>query len=434
MKKLSLLWGIALTLLLSFSTVHAEDFWQDTLWIRKIPLGGHVYSKVMFHPDGKSLFAASDHYLFRYDVQTGTIISTFEMKEKGYIRDYRISRDKQNLILISDIRNNGNIPCLEVWNIDTGYVRHYRYDNIKSDGQTMTVAMGKNDSLLYVGVELLNGSTHIIDYKSGTYIETKKGAGRYIDISPDGKFLISSYLISGSSSRAALIDIEKWQELATFSRFYEPKFSPDGRFFAGRNESENILLYDMENKKGYILKGHNGRIQDMCFTSDSKYLVSSADEDGRGEKGEKGGYWVWDIISRKRIFEAPYFTRTSGYMTVDDNKRYYGRLNGNYELTMWKFNNPIANTIIEEKAEAGIKIVPNPTQSFIEIIIPPDCHNGILIITDIQGKEILRQKIGTDILQEQKRIIDISSYNNGHYYLKIETPLNTYSSPFIINR
>jgi len=430
MKKLSLLWGIALTLLLSFSTVHAEDYWQDTLWTRKIPFGGHVYSKVMFHPDGKSFFTASDHYLYRYDVQTGTIISTFEMKEKGYIRDYRISRDKQNLILISDIRNNGNIPCLEVWNIDTGYVRHYRYDNIKSSLQTMTVAMGKNDSLLYVGVEHLNGSTHIIDYKTGKFIETKKGAGKHIDITSDGQYMVSALLNESSNGICKLIDMEKWETLAQLSRVYEPKFSPDGRFFAGRNESENILLYDMENKKGYILKGHTGRVSDMCFTNNSQYLISCS-------KGETSsyGYRIWDVNTKKLHFGGPKPFNNGGSMAISPLNDVIVMGGGtNSGLFAFRSPNVLASIpTLNDVTKLCLEIFPSPSTNELSIIIRNEVlqQNSYIRILTIEGKEV--QYFPLNNLS--KISINTQNLPSGHYIVQLySNSMMKCSSPFIINR
>lgn len=429
MKKLSLLWGIALTLLLSFSSLHAEDFWQDTLWTRKMPLGGHVYSKVLFHPDGKSIFTASDHYLFRYDVQTGSIISTFEMKEKGYIRDYRISRDKQNLILISDIRNNGNIPCLEVWNIDTGYVRHYRYDNVKSDGQTASVAMGNNDSLLYIGTEINTGFLYIIDYKTGKYIETKKDVGKYIDITSDGKYMVSSFVNESSTGVCRLIDMEKWETIALLSRVFEPKFSPDGRFFAGRSELENILLYDIENKKGYILKGHTGRVQGLCFTNDGKYLLSCSNNELSSY-----GYRIWSTETKKLHYggHKPF---NGGSIDISSKKEII-TIGGGYSSGIFAFRSPnvLASVpTVNEGTNPCLIIFPSPSKNEVSISIRNEDikQNSYIKICTIEGKEV--QYFPLNDLSN----ISINTQNlpSGHYMAQLySNSLMKCSSPFIINR
>jgi hypothetical protein len=77
------LFGVCFALLFSLFSAHAsEDPLRDTLWIRQMPLGGQNFSKPLFHPNGKTVFATSDQYMFEYDVATGELLKTRETKSQ----------------------------------------------------------------------------------------------------------------------------------------------------------------------------------------------------------------------------------------------------------------------------------------------------------------------------------------------------------------
>ena len=68
-----------------------------------------------------------------------------------------------------------------------------------------------------------------------------------------------------------------------------------------------------------------------------------------------------------------------------------------------------------------LKIFPNPTNNTIQITGNPSINNKNFTITDILGKTVKSGKINS---ADDK--IDLSDFNSGAYYLKIEDYLNAF--------
>ncbi|MBK8724383.1 MAG: T9SS type A sorting domain-containing protein [Saprospiraceae bacterium] len=68
-----------------------------------------------------------------------------------------------------------------------------------------------------------------------------------------------------------------------------------------------------------------------------------------------------------------------------------------------------------------MKIFPNPTNNAIQITGNPSINNKNFTITDILGKTVKSGKINNP---DDK--IDLSDFNSGAYYLKIEDYLNAF--------
>jgi len=65
------------------------------------------------------------------------------------------------------------------------------------------------------------------------------------------------------------------------------RYSPDGSFFAGTNETAHILVWDAKTGKQLLrFEGHNGRVTSLAFSSDGARLGSS---------GEDGTARIWDL-------------------------------------------------------------------------------------------------------------------------------------------
>jgi len=70
------------------------------------------------------------------------------------------------------------------------------------------------------------------------------------------------------------------------------RYSPDGLFFAGTNESGHILVWDAGTGRQLLrLKGHTGRVASLTF-SPSGSLLGSSSEDNTAR--------IWDVGREKR--------------------------------------------------------------------------------------------------------------------------------------
>jgi hypothetical protein len=104
------------------------------------------------------------------------------------------------------------------------------------------------------------------------------------------------------------------------------------------------------------------------------------------------------------------------------------------------FTNRILNTLT--KAEAGdlsssedillsksVRIFPNPSQDFVNIILPADIitKNSNIEITDITGRKMF---VGSNI--NHQSYIDLTGFTNGIYVLSINTPEHSLTKKFIV--
>ncbi|MFN9337850.1 MAG: T9SS type A sorting domain-containing protein [Candidatus Kapaibacterium sp.] len=426
------LFGVCFALLFSLFSAHAsEDYWRDTLWIRKIPLGGNTYAKIMFHPDGKSVFVASDHYLFRYDVLSGEILRTYEMKNGGYIRDYAITKNNKIILACDQSFDNIYYSTIEIWDLDIGFLREYKYDSIpffnRSTGTT--IGLAPDDTLIYIGRGDDYG-IHVVRLFDGKEIHVEKGYSWLMSISDDGRYLATNKI---NQNYGVLLDTRTWKQVSTFPLMHLPKFDKTGRYICGAGANNIVYLYDRETNISYPLVSHKEALHDVCFTNDGKYIVSAGY--GDSDTPDKGGYRIWSVETKEKIYEAPYYTGTSGFIALSPDNRIYGRFNGNFELTMWKFRNPIIGDVHGSSEENSIIfITPNPSHSSIEVQLPLLTQSCICTIYDIHGQSVLQKTFPTGQTEYGKVMIDVTSLVNGSYTCTITIDRATYSSSFIINR
>jgi len=428
MKKLSLLWGIALTLLLSFSTVHAEDFWQDTLWIRKMPFGQNNFAKVMFHPDGKTIFATADNYMFEYDVQSGALLKTRLTKSGLSIADYELSADRQFMFIGTKKSGSTGNSALELWHLDTGFVKQTTIEK----GAIRSLQLSPDNSIIYLGMEEPL-ALHRLNAQTMSIEKTKNSIGLLITLSPDGNTLISTFGYPDTKSvflNAQDLTIQSYLP----NYITAAKFTNTGEYIGGTYLSQGIsyvVLYNTITKTMYKLPGHKGTLHDVCFTYDDKYLISAGY--GDSDTPERGGYRIWDVTTKRLVYEAPYYTASSGYISLSPDNLLYAKVNGAFYVQMWKFSIKIAD-IEDNLKNSEFKITPNPTQSLIEVMLPSKFVSGKLSIIDMQGNNVITKIIDHTREQIGKISINISFLPNGSYTCKLESKSYISSSLFIINR
>jgi len=420
---------LILLLCICCAPLSAQDYAEDTLWVKYLTQDGTICNKMQFDEQSSSIFIPTRRKLFRIETETGKIVSIFEMKTKGFIYDYQITHGGKNILFLCEIwDDNGYIPCVELWHTDTGYVRHHLYRIPGYPSVTPnTLSFGPKDSLFYIGI-IRKDLTYICDYQTGNFIELKKSVGGFVHVSDNRKYLVTSYP-SGGPSITKLIDLDTWQVIDTLPNARSLHFSSDNRYLAGHLQ-QDILLYEIDSRKEFRLKGHSGEIRDLCFTKDG-YLVSVS-FDMSDNPTIKSGYKVWDLQSREVIYEAPRYTTSTRSIAVSADNKYYGRYHVTGEVSVYRFNKAIVNQINNNTVTDEITIRPNPARSFIIIDLPKNIRNCLFTLTDMQGKLLLQKYFSKDSHEISEVYVEISSLVSGLYFYKISTPHKVYSAPLMI--
>lgn len=404
------LFGVCFALFITLCTAHStEDYWRDTLWIRQMPLGGNIYGRVTFSPDGKSVFATSDQYMFEYDVMTGNLLKTRETKSGLKIIDYQISKNAEYFVVLTEYSGNINKLFVEVWHRDSGIVKSIeRSAPPVTSLETFSISISSDMVYAYIGyiyyglekISLITGTTEYLN----------KEAGGSIDISPDQKVLISK-----KGSRTSLVNTEdlSFKKILPFS-IGRVQYSPDGNYIAGLSDKD-IILYDIKNNSVHYLQGHKGDLRDVCFTADGKYVVSVASNEP-ADNLYKNGYRVWDVTSKQQIFEAPYVT--GGYsIAISTNKDLLAAQPGNM-IRLWKFKG-IVNSINDDNIVTILSAIPNPTSNSLKISYPFSLEKNELSFIDIHGNTIFSR----EVLESEKRqgnlFVELASYPSGTYFVTL---------------
>lgn len=187
-----------------------------------------------------------------------------------------------------------------------------------------------------------------------------------------------------------------------------------------------IGLYDMRDKSFQKL-GANRGIQyaghSIKFTKDNKYIIATRDLEG---------YSVWDIVTKKPLYEAPYQTCGQTFCISDDSKLFC-RLTG-FSVIMWKFKDPLLNTIDDALPSESIHLFPNPTQSSLTIQFPSSERNISYNIYDMHGQEIKSDNISDSEVHQGFITINTESQMSGMYIVRIRVGTEIYTRHYYIVR
>lgn len=420
------LFGVCFALLFSLFSAHAsEDPLRDTLWIRQMPLGGQNFSKPLFHPNGKTVFATSDQYMFEYDVATGELLKTRETKSQRHITDYVLTSDAKYIIVctLPELIAVGDCE-IEVWHRDSGFVKEKKFSGY---GYPKSLALSPDNTSLYVGftpvgLYRINVEKMQIDKEENEY-----GFGDNIALSPDGKTLISTveYFQAEDKSVSALLDSESFKVIGSVPDFItRPTFSSNGEYIVGGTYYQNkdyIALYNVRTGE-YRRMGVNSTVLDAKFTKDNKYFIATT---------SSSGYLVYDIEQKKRLYTAPYETGGQ-YIALSPDNKYYC-VAGVQSIVLWNFTNPIINTISDDSS-APLTIYPNPTQSSLTIQFSSSERNISYSIYDMHGQEIKSDNISDSEVHQGFITINTESQMSGMYIVRIRVGTEIYIRHYYIVR
>ncbi len=430
--KISLL-GVWFALLVTLSNAHAtEDYWRDTLWIHHYSDGGH-FAKTMFHPNGKTVYAAFAQYLFEYDILTGTLLKTRSTKSGVSINDYVITDNGKYILVGTSQDEETDVASIELWDADTGFVRSLSFGRLYY-GITRMI-LSPDNSKLYASFAPASMICRI-DISSMTVEDSNETIGNDMALSPNGKTIIGTVKNYEGTNESKSFIINSSTLLPQYSLstpIFRPHFSKDGDYIGGytnANSKNYAVVFDIQAQMIYKMSGHNSIIQDVSFTKDSKYFIAAGIS--TTPNSDKGGYTIWDIQQRKLLYEAPYFTGADFFSLSPDNSLYCA-MNGGAEVKMWNFRNPIINGLLED-SHSTISLFPNPTQSSVKIQFPRSESHGECTMYDIQGNIILHAMIPSHALQEGHYSFSIEHIPNGSYTCSVSIGNSQFSTSCIINR
>ncbi len=421
------LFSVCFALLFSLFSAHAsEDPLRDTLWRRPMPLGGQNFSKPLFHPNGKTVFATSDQYMFEYDVATGELLKTRETKSQRHITDYVLTSDAQYIIVctLPELIAVGDCE-IEVWHSDSGFVKEKKFSGY---GYPKSLALSPDNTSLYVGftpvgLYRINVEKMQIDKEENEY-----GFGDNIALSPDGKTLISTveYFQAEDKSVSALLDSESFKVIGSVPDFItRPTFSSNGEYIVGGTYYQNkdyIALYNVRTGE-YRRMGVNSTVLDAKFTKDNKYFIATT---------SSSGYLVYDIEQKKRLYTAPY-EKGGNLIALSHDNKLYCAVNPAFHVRMWNFTNPIINNI-SDNSSSPLSIFPNPTQSSLTIQFSSSERNISYSIYDMHGQEIKSDNISDSEVHQGFITINTESQMSGMYIVRIRVGTEIYTRHYYIVR
>ena len=424
------LFGVCFALLFSLISAHAtEDPLRDTLWIRSYPLTtGSDCAKTMFHPNGKTIFGASDHYLFEYDILTGTLLKTRATKSGVHINDYVITDNGKYILVGTSQDEETDVASIELWDADTGFVRSLSFGRLYY-GITRMV-LSPDNSKLYASFAPASMICRI-DISSMTVEDSNETIGNDIALSPNGKTIIGTVKNHEGTDESMSFIINSSTLLPQYTLstpIFRPHYSKNGDYICGytnTNFKNYAVVYDIQAQMTYKMSGHNSIIQDVSFSNDNKYLITS------GNLGT-GGYAIWDIQQRKLLYESTYETGAPCFFDLSDDNKLYST-GGPFEIVVWNFRNPIINSI-SENSHSSISLFPNPTQSSLTIQFPQSESHGKYTMYDVQGNIILHDIIPSSALEQGYYSFSIENIPNGVYTCSISIGSYQFSTSCIINR
>jgi hypothetical protein len=81
---------------------------------------------------------------------------------------------------------------------------------------------------------------------------------------------------------------------------YDIAYSRDGQMVATRSLDNVVRVWDASTgSQQHALDGHRGRVRDMCFSSDSRYLLTTSAEVG-------GSVLIWDLDTGQVAYRLPF--------------------------------------------------------------------------------------------------------------------------------
>jgi len=198
----------------------------------------------------------------------------------------------------------------------------------KVDGYPIDISVSSNQKL--VCVLTAKGITSFIDNKMGSFYEIK-GEPQSVSINPNDETQI---VVGGKDKKLRVLSLVdgKLKEVKVIDAIQSSiitrvRFSPCGKLLACGDSQKTIKVLDSSDwSVKYTDLLHISSVSDLCFTSDSKYLLScSLDKDAI----------VWDLENKKELKVQAHFQGIKCIGLMDDNT--FITASEDYCLKSWNF-------------------------------------------------------------------------------------------------
>jgi WD40 repeat protein len=223
-------------------------------------------------PD-KRLLAASceDGFAHVWDLGTGQEIRRFEHKASSNPR-VRWSPDGRQLLTC------GVDTVIKLWDFESGQLIREFTPADSALPAAMGIAFTPDGKQFVTGGQ--DKILRLWDVETGAQIRTFVGHTDLVwgvDISPDGKYLVSSSVDSGG---ARLWDLATGQELRRFvqvnSMAPDVAFSPDGRYVFTGGWDTTARIWDVQTSREVRRFNHPQAALGMAFSPDGKYALTAS--------------------------------------------------------------------------------------------------------------------------------------------------------------
>ncbi len=222
-----------------------------------------------------------------FDVRARKLLCEIDGHDNNWVETIDFSPDSRFFVTAA-----GPGEKVKIWQAQTGKLEA----EIKTDGYA--AYFNRNGSSIQVLAE-----THVETYSwPGVQLTAqrkwKNGADVRAGMSRDGRIVVTYQTINRQIQRTQVIDLETKSKIQLDGPTEIPKsvaISPNRIWIAvAYHRDEKIQLWDLRDphQKKYVLAKHDETVQSLCFSADSRFLVSS----GWDEK-----VIVWDILTRQPI-------------------------------------------------------------------------------------------------------------------------------------
>jgi WD40 repeat protein/energy-coupling factor transporter ATP-binding protein EcfA2 len=281
-------------------TIRLWDFDGNQLGV---PLRGHkdwVRSiSILSHSNNQFIVSASRDSTIRiWDLEGNILAKTLPTPGINRVISVAISHDKENY----KIASGGEDSSICLWDKD-GYLLDYQFVGGKHSSWIRSIKFTPDNNYVITGSEdvrigIWNLSSNPRTFRSevqkieGNTDEGNKAWIRAIDISADGKYLVSAsdantYCIwkfnenwSNESESLYLEDTcesDKHDGRVT-SVAFSPKDENDEYLIASASEDKTICLWDLKGDRSCEFTGHKNRVLSVRFSPDSNYLISGSQD------------------------------------------------------------------------------------------------------------------------------------------------------------
>ncbi len=252
-----------------------------------------------FSPDGRHIVSSLDkNIICMWDVFTGQMVKKFK-GAKGWVESISSSPDGKYLVATRKWRSERDIvrgvpheKSIVLWDYETG-IKLWERD---SQGKTSFVRFSPDGKFIAVGNYTNDDVILLLDTTNGNHLKSFSGYSGvvyFINISPDGKYLLSG----GTDATIRLWDVASGKEIKQLvghsSGVITALFSPDGKNIISSSKDETIRLWSTESGKEIRKFERDCRaFYSVAFAPSGDHIISVSSDNSQR---------LWDVQSIHEI-------------------------------------------------------------------------------------------------------------------------------------